>query len=123
MPDCTRVDSPAAPPTHCVWCNTHSDRQGFIDTGREIPGYGRIYICVTSCGNSVARAIGWASPEKQAATEETVSELRAELAQTQASLEEEKLNKVVPLAEVVDFFQAYEKKHGHKVGAKPKAAA
>lgn len=59
MPDFNKIERPLARPTACVICHTHGCPDGFIDTGQELPMYGRVYICGW-CIASAAKMQGFA---------------------------------------------------------------
>lgn len=50
-------DQPLKTPFACLICRGNLGQ--LLDTGCELDGYGRIYVCET-CGKSVARAFGYA---------------------------------------------------------------
>lgn len=93
--DFLKIERPLAPPTQCIVCSTHSCTEGFVDTGREIPGYGgvpgslggRVYVCGW-CVASAAKTFGFVDPivhqdvlTENAGHVETIEKLTGELEQ------------------------------------------
>lgn len=121
MTDFARIPAPIGSPTTCPFCHTHADKRGFADRAIELPHYGRLQICA-GCAISLGRLFGLVDPEKLQAAQDFGTTLHEENAELRRKLEEERMNKYVPLAEVIDFVAEHEKRRGYKPGEKPKAA-
>lgn len=107
MPDFLRIERPLAPPTQCIACSTHSCPEGFIDTGREIPGYGgltagvggRIYLCGW-CVSAAAKLIGFVDGAIAKAMSDELAGCNTVIEQLNAELEQERDKKLVSLVEL-----------------------
>lgn len=129
MPDFLVVDQPTSIGNTCAFCSTHKHDRGFVNLLRDEMGYGRLHACA-GCADQIGRAVGGIDPEQTTRLHGIVDELTETAEKLQTELAREKLDKVVPLADVVDFFEERAKRRPEEPepvtkpkAAKPKATA
>jgi hypothetical protein len=119
------VDSPFVFPQACVGCL--SQKGPMVDTHRQIPGFGHIYICHV-CGKTSARLLGFAKGERldelSAASDgiverdREIKSLREQLASTEQHLSDVRHANSVALEELRD-----EKAHSKRLETEIRRAA
>lgn len=79
MPEFHLIDHIQLGPTQCVFC---SDFEGpFIDTHRDIPGYGFLYVCAPSvkrpsgCLGQMTNLVGYLNPQDRSRLEEKLEQI------------------------------------------------
>lgn len=103
MPDFAVVAQPTSVGNTCAFCSTHKHDRGFVNLLRDELGYGRLHACA-SCADQIGRAVGGIDPEQTGRLHGIIDELTETAERLQQELSREKLEKVVPLADVVSFF-------------------
>ena len=105
MPDFQFVQSPVFTPTSCATCMTHHDRKGFVDLLVDTPVNGRLYMC-GSCAETAGRVFGMLSREQVADLTKRLAQAQEDLAAAYKSLEKEKSNKTISLADAKKLLKA-----------------
>lgn len=89
------VEGPYFTPGHCMICGGNQGKM--IDTCVDIPGDGRMYLCLKTCVPLIAKACRWLTPEQGDALLERLGEATTEMTEAKAELERERENRVVSL--------------------------
>lgn len=101
----SKIATPTSVGTSCWTCGTSGHKEGFVQfNGKHVQGYGTVAICV-GCVHELGRVVGMFDPTQVAQMHGVIDELGETAEKLQTQLAEEKINKVVPLADVVDFFE------------------
>lgn len=93
----------------CAGCSTHKHADGFVNTNLDILGRGRVYFCA-GCVREMAHELGGIDKHQLHALHGQLEELSAAAERLMAEVERERLDKVVPLADVIDFFEEKKKR-------------
>jgi len=86
-------------PGHCHICG--GSQGAMVDTGVDVPGDGRTYICLKVCVPLIARACRWLTPEQGDQLLERLGQATAEANELRDALERERDNRVVSLEDVL----------------------
>lgn len=105
MPDFQFVQSPVFTPTSCATCSTHHDKKGFVDLLVDTPVGGRLYMCGT-CAETAGRKLGMLSREQATDLTRRLARAQEDLAAAYKSLEHEKANKSISLADARKLLKA-----------------
>lgn len=106
----SKIAAPTSLGTSCWTCNTSAHKEGFVQfNGRHVQGYGTVALCI-GCVYELGRVPGMLDPEQTAQLRGVVDELTETAESLQGQLAAEKINKYVPLADVVDFFDERSKR-------------
>lgn len=78
-------------PSHCVLCNGIGGP--FVDTGVELPMYGRLWICASNgkrvgCARQIGRADGMIAPELMQVRDEQLIEMNERLRELEDVIKE-----------------------------------
>lgn len=96
------VPSPANYPSKTICHRTAGDTEPVVDTNVDLYGKHRIYLSRSEV-NQAARLYGYVSPERHG---EIVEGYEDELAKLRLKVQALEENVSVPLAEVIDYFEA-----------------
>lgn len=96
------VESARMSPAVCI-CSSHAGP--FADTKLNHPMYGWIYIC-ERCVGEIAAVFGFETPAQVADRVAREEALETTVADLEASLEEARAARVVPIGEVVELVKA-----------------
>ena len=96
-----RYDGPLAHPGACV-CG--SQKRPVVDTVRELPGYGRVYLCEL-CVRMSALAFGWVDGDSHDRLRQQADGLAVEVERLTGELAaaHNPANRVVSVGELVDY--------------------
>jgi len=105
LPDFQFVQSPVFTPTSCATCMTHRCEKGFIDLLVDDPVRGRMYGCV-DCIEQAGRKAGMLPKDQVERLLKRVAQLETDLDAAYKSLEKEKSNKTISLADAKKLLKA-----------------
>lgn len=97
-------------PACCMTCTTSTGP--FADTGVNIGGegdfvgYGWLYLC-EKCVGLLGNAFGQATADEARGLKATIADLEEEVAEVRDSLDEARLNRVVPIGQVLEHLKAH----------------
>ena len=92
------VDQPVLHPGCCYLCGRGTGQM--VDTHKEEPDHGHVYVCVESCVDVLARLAGWTSPGEVTDVLDEVESLEAKVAGLEAELAAAVEDRVVSLKDV-----------------------
>lgn len=92
------VDAPVLFPGVCCFCGRGAGRM--IDTHKEDPDQGHLYVCMEVCVEAFARLAGWTEPAVTEAMVDTFRRQEAQIAGLEAEVAAAVEDRVVSLKDV-----------------------